>query len=129
MTTTREAVERYNLELWNKQRYEIASEIIGAQIVRNSPGRRDVLSRAAAVERIRTLWATVEHVEFRLLHTIVDEDLCTIVYQAEIRNHDGSRDAIASIEVFRVEDGHIVEVWNNNTYDHDWWPDAKEGRR
>ena len=84
MSRTREVVERYNLELWNKQRYEIAPEIIGEQVVRNSPGRRDVLSHAEAVERIRKLWATVEHVEFTLLHTIVDDDLCTIVYQADI---------------------------------------------
>jgi predicted SnoaL-like aldol condensation-catalyzing enzyme len=124
MSLTREVVERYNLELWNKQRYEIAPEIIGEQVVRNTPGRRDVLSHAEAVERIRKLWATVEHVEFTLLHTIVEDDLCTIVYQADIRNHDGSRDAIASIEVFRVVDGRIVEVWNN-TQHHDWWPEAK----
>jgi predicted SnoaL-like aldol condensation-catalyzing enzyme len=124
MSRTREVVERYNLELWNKQRYEIAPEIIGEQVVRNTPGRRDVLSHAEAVERIRKLWATVEHVEFTLLHTIVEDDLCTIVYQADIRNHDGTRDAIASIEVFRVVDGRIVEVWNN-TQHHDWWPEAK----
>jgi predicted SnoaL-like aldol condensation-catalyzing enzyme len=124
MSLTREVVERYNLELWNKQRYEIAPEIIGEQVVRNTPGRRDVLSHAEAVERIRKLWATVEHVEFTLLHTIVEDDLCTIVYQADIRNHDGTRDAIASIEVFRVVDGRIVEVWNN-TQHHDWWPEAK----
>jgi predicted SnoaL-like aldol condensation-catalyzing enzyme len=59
-----------------------------------------------------------------LLHTIVHNDLCTIVYPADVRNHDGTRDAIASIEVFRVVDGRIVEVWNN-THDHGWWPEAK----
>jgi predicted SnoaL-like aldol condensation-catalyzing enzyme len=124
MSLTREVVERYNLDLWNHQRFEIAPEIIGAQVVRNSPGHREVLSRAEAVDRIRRLWSTVEHVEFTLLHTIVHNDLCTIVYQADVRNHDGTRDAIASIEVFRVVDGRIVEVWNN-THDHDWWPEAK----
>jgi len=125
MSATREAVERYNLELWNNQRYDIAPEILGDEVVRNSPGRREILSHTEAVERVRRLWATVEHVEFTLLQTIVEDDLCTIVYQADMRRHDGTRDAIASIEVFRVADGRIVEVWNN-THDHGHWPGAAE---
>jgi predicted SnoaL-like aldol condensation-catalyzing enzyme len=125
MSATREAVERYNLELWNNRRYDIAPEIIGDEIVRNSPGRREILSHTEAVDRVRRLWATVEHVEFTLLHTIVEDDLCTIIYQADMRRHDGTRDAIASIEVFRVANGRIVEVWNN-THDNGRWPGAKE---
>ena len=125
MSATREAVERYNLELWNQRRVGIAPEIIGDEMVRNTPGRREVLSRAMAVERVQHLWSTVEHVEFTLLHTIVDGDFCTIIYQAEIWLHDGDRDAIASVEVFRVADGKIVEVWNN-THDHGRWPEAEE---
>jgi SnoaL-like protein len=128
MSLTREVVERYNLELWNNQRYEIAPDIIGEQIVRNTPGRREVLSQAEAVDRVRQLWSTVTHVEFTLLHTIVEGDLCTIVYQADMQNHDGTTDVIASIEVFRVAEGRIVEVWNNS-YDHARWPEAKEARR
>lgn len=127
MSRTREAVERYNLQLWNEQRYEIAAEVIGEHMVRNSPGRRDVLTREDAVARVRQLWASVAHVHFSLLHTVVDDDLCTIVYQADIRNYDGSRDAIASIEVFRVLDGRIVEVWNN-THDHGWWPESNNDK-
>jgi hypothetical protein len=42
-----------------------------------------------------------------------------------MRRHDGTRDAIASIEVFRVANGRIVEVWNN-THDHGRWPGAEE---
>ncbi len=96
-------------------------------MVRNGPNSREVLTREESIERVRTMWASVEHVEFRLLHTIVEGDLCTIVYQADIRLPGGESDAIASIEVFRVVDGRIVEVWNNS-HDHGRWPelDAEE---
>jgi predicted SnoaL-like aldol condensation-catalyzing enzyme len=124
-----EIVERYNYELWNEQKYAIAMDIIGDQIVRNTPGARVTLSRGQAVQRIRDLWASVRSVRFTLLHTIADKDLCTIVYQAEIINHDGTDDFIASIEVFRVSQGRIVEVWNNCTYDHERWPEFAEGVR
>lgn len=125
MSDVRHVVERYNLELWNQQRYEIAPEIIGQQIIRHSPGSRTVLSRDEAVDRIRNTWRKFAHMKFTLLHTLVDGDLCTIVYQAEMRAPDGSHDSIASIEVFRVVDGRIVEVWNNS-HNHGRWPEFTE---
>ena len=121
-------VERYNYELWNDQNYSVAEEIIGPEIVRNTPGGRSVLTHEQAVQRVRDMWATVKDVHFTLLRIVADEELCSIVYQAEMVNHDGTADAIAAIEVFRVDQGRIVEVWNPCNYDHDRWPEfTKEG--
>jgi len=49
-----------------------------------------------------------------------DGEYAAIVYQADITHKDGQLDGIASIEVFRVVDGLITEVWNN-TYQHGRW--------
>ena len=123
----RTVVERYNYELWNDQNYGVAEEIIGEEIVRNTPGGRTVLTHDQAVRRVRDLWATVKSVHFTLLRIVADAELCSIVYQADIVNHDGTPDFIAAIEVFRVEEGRVVEVWNPCNYDHDRWPEfAKE---
>ncbi|MCV7226480.1 nuclear transport factor 2 family protein [Mycolicibacterium komossense] len=119
----RTVVERYNYELWNAQKYAVATEIIGDEIVRNTPGGRTVLTHEQAVQRVRDLWDTVKNVHFTLLRVVSDDELCTIVYQAEMVNHDGTADAIAAIEVFRVDQGRIVEVWNPCDYDHDRWPE------
>lgn len=119
----RTVVERYNYELWNDQNYAVAKEIIGSEIVRNTPGGRSVLTHDQAVQRVRDLWATVKHVHFTLVRIVADDELCSIVYQAEMVNHDGTADAIAAIEVFRVDQGRIVEVWNPCDYDHDRWPE------
>jgi predicted SnoaL-like aldol condensation-catalyzing enzyme len=116
-------VERYNYELWNDQNYAVAEEIIGAEFVRNTPGGRIVLTHDQAVQRVRDLWATVEHVHFTLLRIVADDELCSIVYQADIVKHDGTADVIAAIEVFRVDQGRVVEVWNPCNYDHDRWPE------
>ena len=116
-------IERYNYELWNDQNYAIAQEIIGAEIVRNTPGGRIVQTHQQAVQRVRDLWATVKSVHFTLLHVVADDELCTIVYQADIVKHDDTPDVIASIEVYRVSEGRIVEVWNPCIYDHDRWPE------
>ncbi|MGE4428754.1 MAG: nuclear transport factor 2 family protein [Solirubrobacteraceae bacterium] len=121
----RAVVERYNLELWNQRRFALADELLADEMVRHEPGRRTVLTRAQARRRVEDLWASVEHVEFRLLHTITEGELCTIVYQADIVLPDGTADVIGSIEVFRVVDGRIVEVWNN-AHEHAAWPSPTE---
>ncbi|BBY67024.1 nuclear transport factor 2 family protein [Mycolicibacterium helvum] len=116
-------VERYNYELWNARNYAVAEDILGAEIVRNTPGGRIVQTREQAVQRVRDLWATVKSVHFTLLRVVADDQLCSIVYQADIVNHDDTPDYIAAIEVFRVDRGRIVEVWNPCNYDHDRWPE------
>ena len=122
----RTVVERYNYELWNDQNYSIATDIIGDEIVRNTPGGRTVQTHEQAVQRVRDLWATVKNVHFTLLRIVADDELCTIVYQADIVNHDDTPDVIASIEVYRVSAGRIVEVWNSCIHDHDRWPELSK---
>jgi predicted SnoaL-like aldol condensation-catalyzing enzyme len=116
-------VERYNFELWNEQNYAVAEEILGDQIVRNTPGGRVVQTRQQALQRVRDLSAGVKSVHFTLLRVIADDELCSIVYQADIVKHDDASDYIASIEVYRVSQGRVVEVWNPCNYDHDRWPE------
>jgi hypothetical protein len=119
----RTVIERYNYELWNDQNYAIAEEIIGEEIVRNTPGGRTVQTHDQAVQRVRDLWAGVKSVHFTLLRIVADDELCSIVYQADIVKHDDTPDVIASIEVYRVSEGRIVEVWNPCIHDHDRWPE------
>ena len=96
MSITRDVVERYNLELWNHRRFELGHELLGEQVIRHGPDGRDVLSRDEAISRVEKLWSTVEHVEFTLVHTVVDGEFCAIVYQAEMRLPGGANDAIAT---------------------------------
>jgi predicted SnoaL-like aldol condensation-catalyzing enzyme len=116
-------VERYNYELWNDRNYAVAEEIIGEEIVRNTPGGRVVQTHEQAVQRVRDLWGGVKSVRFTLLRIVADDELCSIVYQADIVKHDDTPDVIASVEVYRVSEGRIVEVWNPCIYDHDRWPE------
>ncbi|WP_110918290.1 MULTISPECIES: nuclear transport factor 2 family protein [Mycobacteriaceae] len=126
MADPRTVIERYNYELWNERNYPVGEQIIGEQIIRNTPGGRTVLTHDEAVQRVRDLWAGVRSVHFTLPHIVADEQLCSIVYQADIVHHDGTHDVISSIEVYRVVGGRIVEVWNPCTYDHDRWPELAE---
>lgn len=124
----RTVVERYNYELWNDKNFAVAEDILGEEIVRNTPGGRVVQTRQQAVQRVRDLWSTVKSVHFTLLRIVADDQLCSIVYQADIVTHDDTPDCIAAIEVFRVAGGRVVEVWNPCNYDHDRWPESATER-
>ena len=111
----------YNFELYNKRRFDLVDELVADPLVRHDVGTSTVLSRAQAKARIETLCADVRDFIFTLLHTIVDGDYVCIVYQCDMTLHDGTVDAISSIELFHVEEGLITEVWNN-PHQHGQWP-------
>jgi hypothetical protein len=79
---------------------------VGGEVIRNGPDSREVLSREQSIESGPSMWALSTHVEFRLLHMIVEGEL--LHHSSTGRHPDcpgGAADAIASIEVFRVVDG------------------------
>jgi predicted SnoaL-like aldol condensation-catalyzing enzyme len=120
--TAREVVELYNYAVWNQQDFDLAEELLADQVVRQGVGTAVTLTREQARRRVEEMSATVERVVFALPVVVVGEDgeHVAIVYQAQMTGLDGSRDAIASIEVFRVVDGRITEVWNN-VHEHGVW--------
>ncbi|MHB8696373.1 MAG: nuclear transport factor 2 family protein [Solirubrobacteraceae bacterium] len=120
--TAREVVELYNLAVWNEQNFALAEELFAEEVVRHGVDEVVTLTREQAVRRIEELCATVERVHFELPVLVAGDDgeHVAIVYQAEMTRHDGTEDAIASIEVFRVVDGRITDVYNN-THQHGVW--------
>lgn len=112
--SAREVVELYNLELWNKARFDLADELIAETMVRHEVGEARTLTRAEARQRVIDTWAMFDTLEF-VLNTVISSDdgeHVAIVYDSTMTTKDGSQVQIASIEVFRVVAGRITDVWN-----------------
>ena len=112
--TAREVVELYNLVVWNDCDLDLAEELIGDSIVRHEVGEAHTLTHAQAVDRVADVWRLVDSLRFDL-NVVVDGgdgEHVAILYDSTITARDGSQTNVASIEVFRVVDGKIVEVWN-----------------
>jgi len=111
--TAREVVELYNLELWNNGRFELAEELIADSMIRHEVGEAHTLTRAQALKRVTDTWAEFDHIRFDLNIVIADDDgeHVTIVYDSVLSKGDNEV-KVASIEVFRVVEGAIAEVWN-----------------
>jgi len=112
--TAREVVELYNLVVWNERDIELAEELFGDNVIRHEVGEANTLTHAQAVQRVADMWQLFDSLRFDL-NIVVDGDdgeHVAIVYDSSMTTKDGTETNVASMEVFRVVDGKITEVWN-----------------
>lgn len=112
--TAREVVELYNLVVWNERRFDLAEELMGDNVIRHDVGESTTLTHAQAVARIVDHWDMFETIRFDLNLVVAGDDgeHVAIVYQSPMKLKDGTATTVGSMEIFRVVDGRIVEVWN-----------------
>jgi predicted SnoaL-like aldol condensation-catalyzing enzyme len=112
--TAREVVEAYNLVLWNQRDFPLAQELMGDTVTRHEVGEATVLTHAQAVARIVDHWEMFETIRFDLNLVVAGDDgeHVAIVYQSPMKLKDGTETNVGSMEIFRVVDGRITEVWN-----------------
>jgi predicted SnoaL-like aldol condensation-catalyzing enzyme len=111
--TAREVVELYNLVVWNEHNLELAEELLADNVVRHEVGQSHTLTRDQAVQRVADMWQVCDALQFDLKIVVAggDGEYVTIVYDSTV-SANGTETSIASIELFRVVDGRITEVWN-----------------
>jgi predicted SnoaL-like aldol condensation-catalyzing enzyme len=112
--TAREVVELYNLVVWNQRDFALAEELMGDKVIRHQVGQAVTLTRRQAVQRIVEHWEMFDELRFNLNVVVTGDDgeHVAIVYQSTMTAKDGARIDIGSLEIFRVVDGRIIEVWN-----------------
>jgi predicted SnoaL-like aldol condensation-catalyzing enzyme len=112
--SARQVVELYNLVVWNKRDFDLAEELIGDSVIRHDVGESTTLTHEQAVRRIIDHWDMFESIRFDLNLVVAGDDgeHVAIVYQSPMRLKDGTETTVGSMEIFRVVDGRIIEVWN-----------------
>ena len=112
--TAREVVELYNLVVWNERDFTLAEELLGDTVIRHEVGEAQTLTHEEAVNRIVDMWKVSEELRFDLNLVVAADDgeHVAIVYESPIRLKDGTDTTVGSMEIFRVVDGRITEVWN-----------------
>jgi len=112
--TAREVVELYNLVVWNKKDFALADELMGDTVIRHDVGEADTLTHEQAVQRIVDMWEVSDELRFDLNLVVAGDDgeHVAIVYESPIKLKDGTETTVGSMEIFRVVDGRIIEVWN-----------------
>jgi ketosteroid isomerase-like protein len=115
-------VEAYNLVAWNQRNFALVEELLGDTVTHHDVGEATVLRREQAVARVMNYWAMCEIIRFDLNLVVAGDDgeHVAVVYQSPVGLKDGTKTDVASIEIFRVVDGRITEVWNCG-YKHGIW--------
>jgi predicted SnoaL-like aldol condensation-catalyzing enzyme len=110
----REVVELYNLVVWNERNFALADELLGESVIRHEVGEAKTLSHEQAVQRVVDHWAMFDKARFDLNLVVAGDngEHVAIVYEAPMTLKDGTETTIGSMEIFRVVDGRITEVWN-----------------
>lgn len=112
--TAREVVEEYNLVVWNTRDIALAEELLGDSVIRHEVGEAVVLTHAEAVKRVVDHLEMFSEIRFDLNLVVAGDDgeHVAIAYQSPMTLKDGTRVDVGSMEIFRVVDGRITEVWN-----------------
>ena len=112
--SAREVVELYNLVVWNERDFDLAEELMGDTVIRHEVGEATTLTHEQAVARIVDHWEMFSTIRFDLNLVVAGDDgeHVAIVYQSPMELKDGTKTDVGSMEIFRVVDGRITEVWN-----------------
>jgi predicted SnoaL-like aldol condensation-catalyzing enzyme len=112
--TAREVVELYNFVVWNERDFALADELMGDTVIRHDVGEVKTLTHEEAVKRIVDTWEMFDKLRFDLNVVVAGDDgeHVAIVYESPMTTKEGTETTISSMEIFRVVDGRITEVWN-----------------
>ena len=112
--SAREVVKLYNCVVWNERDFALADELMGDSVIRHDVGEAHTLTHEQAVKRIVDTWDMFDKLRFDLNLVVAGDDgeHVAIVYQSPMELKDGTTTSVGSMEIFRVVDGRITEVWN-----------------
>jgi ketosteroid isomerase-like protein len=120
--SARATVRRYLDVLYNERRLDLIPDLIADPTWRHKAGEVTSLSLDETVERLQATLdlCPVLHFETVVLHD--DETMVTVNWNGSSTQHDGRSYEYCGIEVFRVVDGKIVEIWNSRETSGHWQP-------
>jgi len=111
--TAREVVELYNLSVLNERNFDMADELVADTMIRHEVGSGHALTREQVRKGIEDFLAMFDKLRWDLNLVIAGDDgqHVAVVYDGTITK--GGDDAhVAGMEVYRVVDGEISEIWN-----------------
>jgi predicted SnoaL-like aldol condensation-catalyzing enzyme len=111
--TAREVVELYNLSAWNDRDFDMALELVADTVIRHDVGSGHALTREQMRKSIEEMLAMFDQLRWDLSLVIAGDDgeHVAVVYNGAMVK-DGHQTNVAGVEVYRVVDGEIAEIWN-----------------
>lgn len=111
--TPEQVVRRYLAEMYNERRLDLVPELIADPEIRHAPGETRTMSLAENTERLEKMFELCPVLRFEPQVVIAQDDLVSVAWNGWSTQTDGRSYEFAAVEIFRVRDGRIVEIWNS----------------
>jgi predicted SnoaL-like aldol condensation-catalyzing enzyme len=123
----RRVVELYNDEVWTHERRELIPQLLADPLRRHHPGGTQIFSVADMLRRYDEYHRKFRRIDGVGRHYICEGPYVTLLWDFRMEEPSGATKTISSIEIFKVVDGRITDVWNPNavaeSYPAGPWPD------
>jgi predicted SnoaL-like aldol condensation-catalyzing enzyme len=106
-----DVVHRYFDELYGLRRLELVPELLADPVLRHYPGGTRTLSIDDSADRLESGFATYPTMRFDWAVSVAAGEYVTVAWNGVVATADSAEQRQASIEIFRVVDGLISEVW------------------
>lgn len=120
MRTPAETVSLYLDQLYNQGRTDLAADFISDPTWRHQEGKLEQFSLAETVARLKDNFKRWPTMRFDAIETLVDGDRVAVAWNGHCTKPDGEIQQLFGIEIFRVRDGRIVEIWNSKEWPGLW---------
>jgi predicted SnoaL-like aldol condensation-catalyzing enzyme len=115
-------VETYLDVLYNQRRLDLIPDLIADPTWRHAPGDVKQLSLAESIARLTKLLELCPVLRFETSVRVVEGPLVTVAWNGWSTQTSGKSYEMSGIEIFRVVDGRIVEIWNSREAAGLWQP-------
>ena len=120
--SARATVERYLDVLYNERRLDLIPDLIADPTWRHKAGEVRSLALHETIERLQDTLDLCPELHFDTVVLHDDGTMVTVNWNGRSTQRDGRSFEYCGIEVFRVVDGKIVEIWNSRETGGHWQP-------
>jgi predicted SnoaL-like aldol condensation-catalyzing enzyme len=125
--TPRRVVELYNDDLWTHKKRELITQLLANPLRRHHPGGTQIFSHEDMIRRYDDYHRKFAKISGIGRHYVCEGPYVTLVWDFRMEQASGAAKTISSIEIFKVVDGKITDVWNPNnvaeSYPTGPWPE------
>jgi len=108
------AVQMYNDDVWGRHRRELIVELLANPLRRHHPGRTEVFTHDDMLKRYDNYFSKNREMRAVARRYVCEGAYVTLLWDIEMVANDGKVSTISGIEIFKVVDGKITDVWNPN---------------
>lgn len=120
--SARAVVERYLDVLYNERRLDLIPDLIADPTWRHHAGEVKSLTLEETVARLEATLELCPVLRFDTAMMCATDEMVTVAWNGASTQTSGKSYVYCGIEVFRVVDGKIVEIWNSRETRGHWEP-------